>query len=143
MTAVSDGPAIVVRQLGKRYRIGSPGSGSLYDRVGHLAGRRAGPPEEADTNLWALRDVSFTVPTGHVLGVLGRNGSGKSTLMKVLARVTAPTEGFAVVRGRVGALLQVGTGFHPELTGRDNIALSGAILGMSREEISAVHERIV
>jgi ABC-type polysaccharide/polyol phosphate transport system ATPase subunit len=134
-------PAVVVRHLSKQYRIGRAGSGSLYDRAAQLIGRYQ--RTDAKNMIMALRDVSFTVPSGHVLGVLGRNGSGKSTLMKVLARVTAPTDGYAIVRGRVGALLQAGTGFHPELTGRDNIALSGAILGMTRQEVVAVRERIV
>lgn len=136
-------PAVLVRQLGKRYRIGRPGAGSLYDRTAQLLGADRGRHLEEDTTLWALRGVSFSVPAGQVLGVLGRNGSGKSTLMRILARVTAPTEGYAIVRGRVGALLQVGTGFHPELTGRDNIVLSGAILGMSNDEIAAVQQSIV
>ena len=90
-----------------------------------------------------IHGVSFDVRSGSVLGVMGRNGSGKSTLMKIIARVTAPTEGEAVVHGRVGAMLQIGTGFHPELSGRDNILLSGMILGMSRSEVAAVHDAIV
>jgi lipopolysaccharide transport system ATP-binding protein len=143
MNDLDTAPAVLVEQLGKRYRIGQPGAGSLYDRSARLLARRRRSRREEDTTLWALRDVSFSVAPGQILGVLGRNGSGKSTLMKILARVTAPTEGRAVVRGRVGALLQVGTGFHPELTGRDNIALSGAILGMSSKQIAAVHQSIV
>lgn len=137
--------AVSVRGLGKRYQIGvRPGSGGLYDGVAGLVARRHRERTvPADNTLWALRDISFDVPGGKVMGLLGRNGSGKTTLMRILARVTAPTEGAAMVRGRVGALLQVGAGFHPELTGRDNIALSGAILGMSRAEIDAVQDRIV
>ncbi len=136
--------AVSVRGLGKRYQIGvRPGSGGLYDRIGRALPGSHDAVERPDTTLWALRDVSFDVPPGNVMGLLGRNGSGKTTLMKILARVTAPTEGTAMVHGRVGALLQVGAGFHPELTGRDNIALSGAVLGMSREEIAAVEDRIV
>lgn len=142
MTDSSGTPAIVVRELGKRYQIGArSGTGSLYDRMATTVRRTA--VSDGHPFIWALRDVSFAVPTGHVLGVLGRNGSGKSTLMKILARVTAPTEGSAETRGRVGALLQIGTGFHPELSGRDNIALSGAILGMSSLEIAAVQDRII
>jgi ABC-type polysaccharide/polyol phosphate transport system ATPase subunit len=141
-------PAYAVRvvELGKRYEIGvRRASGRLYDKLGSTVGGLAGRPRENEAahTIWALRDVTFDVPRGHVMGIIGRNGSGKSTLMKLLARVTAPTEGRAEVSGRVGALLQVGAGFHPELTGRDNIALSGAILGMSRAEISALEDRII
>ncbi len=129
--------AVTAAGLGKRYQVGIAG-GSLYNQIG----RRMGGHDSA-SSFWALRDVSFSVPSGQVLGVLGRNGSGKSTLMKILARVTAPTEGEAMTRGRLGALLQVGTGFHPELSGRDNLRLSGAILGMSRAEITAVADQVV
>ncbi len=137
--SVVSGAAVSVRQIGKAYRLGSPG-GALYDRLGSAVGRRRGAAADV---MWALRDVSFDVPAGEVLGVIGRNGSGKSTLMKIISRVTAPTEGEALVRGRVGAMLQVGTGFHPELTGRDNIILSGMILGMSRAEVLAVQQQII
>ena len=132
-------PAVHAVDLGKRYLIGIDRGRSLYDRIG----RPFGGTTDMRPSLWALKEVSFTVPQGHVLGVIGRNGSGKSTLMKILARVTAPTEGEAQTRGRVGALLEVGTGFHPELSGRDNIALSGAILGMTRREIAAVSHDIL
>lgn len=143
MTEARTTPVIEVNGVGKRYRIvAGPGAGGLYDNVARMLGRRSARAE-ADETVWALRNVSFSVPRGHVVGVMGRNGSGKTTLMKILARVTAPTEGCATVRGRVGALLQVGIGFHPELSGRDNIALSGAILGTSRREIEAKHEQIV
>jgi lipopolysaccharide transport system ATP-binding protein len=136
--------AVSVRGVGKRYHIGvRPGSGGLYDRVGQLMHPSRDPHDRVDPTLWAIRDVTFDVPPGKVMGLLGRNGSGKTTLLKILARVTAPTEGSAMVRGRVGALLQVGAGFHPELTGRDNIALSGAVLGMSKREIAAVEDRII
>lgn len=143
MTDIGD-VAVSVRGIGKRYHIGvRPGAGGLYDRVGRLTHPSRDPAERVDSTLWAIRDVSFDVPPGKVMGLLGRNGSGKTTLLKILARVTAPTEGSAMVRGRVGALLQVGAGFHPELTGRDNIALSGAVLGMSKREIAAVEDRII
>jgi len=94
-------------------------------------------------NIWALRDVSFDVQAGEVLGLIGRNGAGKSTLLKILSRITAPTEGRASIRGRVRSLLEVGTGFHPELTGRENIYLNGAILGMKKDEIRSKFDEIV
>src|SRR5205085_430973 len=93
--------------------------------------------------IWALKDVSFDVNRGELLGVIGRNGAGKSTLLKILARITEPTTGRAMLRGRVGCLLEVGTGFHPELTGRDNIYLNGAILGMRRDEVRRKFDAIV
>ena len=92
---------------------------------------------------WALKDVSFEVKEGEVLGIIGRNGAGKSTLLKILSRITEPTEGRILLRGQVGSLLEVGTGFHPELTGRENIFLNGAILGMTQREIRKKFEEIV
>jgi lipopolysaccharide transport system ATP-binding protein len=110
-----------------------------------LRGKQDTTPVAADTNrdFWALKDVSFTVEPGEVLGVIGRNGAGKSTLLKILSRITEPTTGEIRLRGRVGSLLEVGTGFHPELSGRDNIYLNGAILGMTRAEISRKFDEVV
>jgi len=104
---------------------------------------REAPSAAVPDAIWAIRDVSFDVPPGQVLGVIGRNGSGKSTLLKILARITAPTEGFAVLGGRVGALLEVGTGFHPDLSGRQNILLNGTMLGMTPREIQRCEEAII
>ena len=139
-------PVIRASGLGKRYRLGEHPAlfGSLRDFVGErLAargrGRRSGPGEI----VWALRDVDLEVREGEVLGVIGRNGSGKTTLLKVLSRITEPTTGRVELRGRVGSLLEVGTGFHPELTGRENVYLSGAILGMGRREIDRKLDEIV
>jgi ABC-type polysaccharide/polyol phosphate transport system ATPase subunit len=105
---------------------------------------RGGKPENrSDSTIWALRDICFEVKQGELVGIVGRNGAGKSTLLKILARITAPTEGTCTLRGRVGSLLEVGTGFHPELTGRENIYLNGAILGMRSAEIARKFDEIV
>ncbi len=139
--------AIRVDRLSKRYRLGGNGAAyrtlreSLSEGVGGLWRRwRA---SAIDSHFWALRDVDFTVAPGEVVGVIGRNGAGKSTLLKVLSRITEPTEGRVELRGRLGSLLEIGTGFHPELTGRENVYLSGAILGMTRRDIARRFDDIV
>lgn len=143
-----DDTVIRVENLGKQYRIGTSieAYGTLRDSLGKLFKPRK-DQDDTDENgenfIWALRGLNFEVKQGQVLGVIGRNGAGKSTLLKILSRVTYPTEGFAEIRGRVGSLLEVGTGFHPELSGRENILLNGAILGMKRTEIEKKFDEIV
>lgn len=135
--------AIRANRLGKQYRLGAlyeQRYRTLRESLGALFRGGERTPHET---IWALRDVSFEVKQGQVLGVIGRNGAGKSTLLKLLSRVTEPTEGEAEIHGRVGSLLEVGTGFHPELTGRENIFLNGAILGMRRTEIERKFDEIV
>jgi lipopolysaccharide transport system ATP-binding protein len=138
--------AISAEDLSKRYRIGAlhGAYGTLRDSLA-AATRRALHREHrpVDSEIWALRDVSFNVQDGEVLGVIGRNGAGKSTLLKILTRITTPTSGRATIRGRVGSLLEVGTGFHPELTGRENVFLNGSLLGMKRREIIRKFPEIV
>ena len=141
--------AIRIEELGKSYRISSSQGAFRYrtlrDDVTALLRRpferTARPPRQEE--FWALRGVSLDIRRGEVLGVLGRNGAGKSTLLKLLSRITEPSEGRADIHGRVGSLLEVGTGFHPELTGRENVFLSGAILGMTKAEIRQKFDRIV
>jgi lipopolysaccharide transport system ATP-binding protein len=142
--------AIAAEGLSKRYRLGT---GAHYGRLTEsLSNALAAPyrklfrPNRGSPSheyLWALKDVSFEVNTGQAVGIVGRNGAGKTTLLKLLSRITEPTEGRALLRGRVGSLLEVGTGFHPELTGRENVYLNGAILGMSRTYINKRFDEIV
>ena len=117
--------------------------GALRDSIGKLWQRSSAPPSATDGWIWALDGVTCDIAEGDVVGIVGRNGSGKSTLLKVLSRITEPTRGRATIRGRVGSLLEVGTGFHPELTGRENIFVNGAILGMRRAEIARKFDEIV
>lgn len=140
--------AIQVEGLSKQYRLGeSHGSALLRDTLAGwirspLQRLAARPPPETEV-LWALRDVAFAIQPGEAVGVIGRNGSGKSTLLKLISRITEPTTGRIRLRGRVASLLEVGTGFHPDLTGRENIHLNGAILGMTRLEIRRKFDEIV
>ncbi len=131
--------AIRVASLSKRYRTGAQAGYRTLRETLYGVFRRS----ESSEPLWALRDVSFAVERGEVVGIVGRNGAGKSTLLKVIARITGPTHGRVELRGRVGSLLEVGTGFHPELTGRENVFLNGVILGMTRAEIVRKFDEIV
>src|ERR1700684_2059951 len=153
-------PVIRVAGIGKRYRLGE---GLRHTALRNLIGdalraplrlltgsnhtsnkRPAGDAANVDSRfIWALKDVDFEVQQGEVVGLIGRNGAGKSTLLKILARITRPTEGHAEIHGRVGSLLEVGTGFHSELTGRENVYMSGAILGMRKAEINRKFDEIV
>jgi len=146
---------ISVENLSKSYRLGQIGTGTLSRDLEVWWAKVRGKPNpllkigqtdhgnQDGQTLWALQDVSFQVQQGEVLGIIGRNGAGKSTLLKILSRVTAPTSGLVKVKGRIASLLEVGTGFHPELTGRENIFLNGAILGMSKEEVQRKFDEIV
>src|SRR5271170_6046811 len=136
---------IHVEGIGKRYRVGEReryfALRDVITRAVRAPFQRNGARRSVDY-LWALRDISLDVKQGEVVGLIGRNGAGKTTLLKLLSRITRPTAGFAEIHGRVGSLLEVGTGFHPELTGRENIFLSGAVLGMRRHEIGRKFDSI-
>jgi len=124
-------PIVEVRNLSKSYHIGKITQGDEHGG------------EQSDKVIWALKDVSFEVFPGEVVGIVGRNGAGKSTLLKILSRIVRPTAGEADIYGRLGSLLEIGTGFHPDLTGRENVYLNGAIIGMGREEIRRKFDEIV
>jgi lipopolysaccharide transport system ATP-binding protein len=147
---------IRVESLSKQYRLGMIGGATLREDLSRWwalkrgkddplakVGGGAKRPAQIGERFWALKDVSFEVKQGEILGIIGRNGAGKSTLLKILSRITAPTEGVVKVKGRIGSLLEVGTGFHPELTGRENIYLNGAILGMNRREVDRKLDEII
>src|SRR5580693_6324571 len=148
--------AIRVENVSKRYHLGNINRDMLFKEFQSWWARKRGKTdphsrlhEEGNDRpptlqeFWALRDVSFDVHKGEVMGILGKNGSGKSTLLKILSRITAPTHGRACIRGTVTSLLEVGTGFHQELTGRENVYLNGSILGMKRNEITRRFDEIV
>jgi lipopolysaccharide transport system ATP-binding protein len=150
-------PIIIIENLSKQYRLGTIGTGTLSHDINRwwykVRGKEDPYLKVGDVNdrsklgnseyVWALKDVNLEVQPGEILGIIGKNGAGKSTLLKLLSRVTAPTTGKITCHGRIASLLEVGTGFHPELTGRENIYLNGAILGMSKKEISSKFDEIV
>ena len=153
-------PVLEIQNVSKRYRLGAIGSTTLRESLGRWWSRLSGHPAVQDIADWeteesglgmpgkaktflALKDISFSVEEGETVGIIGKNGAGKSTLLKILSRITEPSSGKAILRGRVSSLLEVGTGFHPELTGRENIYLNGSILGMRKKEIARKFDEIV
>lgn len=145
---------VSVENLSKEYRLGAIGNGSLYKDIQSWIAKKTGQPDpwvkmDQESKIgrrdrfWALKDVTFDVHQGDRLAIIGRNGAGKSTLLKILSQITAPTSGVVKMKGRVASLLEVGTGFHPELTGRENIYLNGAILGMKKPDIDKNFDEIV
>lgn len=134
-----DSIAIKLENVSKKYSIGKEKDGSLRGTLGGLFSKKSASTED----FWALKDVSFDIQKGDVVGIIGKNGAGKSTLLKILSQITKPTEGRIEINGRVASLLEVGTGFHPELTGRENVFLNGTILGMTRKEVAAKFDEIV
>jgi ABC-type polysaccharide/polyol phosphate transport system ATPase subunit len=148
--------AIRIEELGKKYHIGgkqkrynrlgdqiAAAVSAPFRRAGNLLRGQHGGASDLDQEFWALKDISFEIKHGEIIGIIGHNGAGKSTLLKILSQITEPTTGYADVFGRVGSLLEVGTGFHPELTGRENVYLNGSILGMHRAEIDRKFDAIV
>lgn len=133
--------AISVKNISKKYELGLIGSSSIRDTIASKFSRERKTSESGI--FWALKDINFEVPVGQTLGIIGHNGAGKSTLLKVISKITEPTTGSIIFKGRVASLLEVGTGFHPELTGRENIFLNGAILGMGKAEIKRKFDEIV